>query len=154
MNSERLAALLLGLFILLVPFYAESWGSDWQEYGKTRHATHYYDAENIVQVSKNTLRVWEKKSYSPEGVESWVKDVDEKFQELDYSILLCEINCVERKMKVLQSTEYRKNSSVIHFSREIQWQHIIPESIGEWFLNGVCKGHAGNKGSLPQNRFP
>ena len=143
MNTQRIAALLLGLFILLVPFHAESWGADWRQFAVTNDdSVYYYDTESIRQVSKDTLRIWQKWDYSPKEVEGYVKKFGEEYLGLEHSIILQEIDCLERKFKVLSVTDYRSDDSIIQSLGEegFEWRYIAPESVAEGLLKAVCKG--------------
>jgi hypothetical protein len=151
MNASKSGALLIGVLIFFALFKIEGWGADWQPYHKDESSTIYYDAANIRQISKGTLRVWEKTIYRPKGVEDMIKALSERYRELAYCISLFEINCLERKYKELHETVYKDDRSVLDLLNyeafgKADWRYVIPDSIEEALLDAVCQEWGLSKG--------
>ncbi len=88
----------------------------------------YYDKINITRLNKNTIRVW-------------AKFVDK--EELTYSVNLNEINCVDKKIRLLSYGSYDKDGGVVKLFTPIHDQPILeritPDSVGEDLYKKVCK---------------
>jgi hypothetical protein len=140
MKQGKALFLPVPVLIVFTFFHAESWGADWREYAQTKEAdVLYYDADSIRQVSKDKIQVWEKRIYSSKGAEKEVARFGEKYRELGYSLILCEIDCAERTLKLLQANDYSRNGENLGSFGEVKIQYAVPDSVGEDLLNTVCK---------------
>ena len=71
---------------------------------------------------------------------SWVGKFGKEYENLSFSINLSEINCAEKKLRKLSSTEYDHKGSLIDSSSlPSNWIFIVPESIAESLYEKVCK---------------
>lgn len=147
LSSVKLGMILFGLIIFS---YAEAWGADWIKYMENERIICCYDAESLTrfdgeslsQPSKNIIKVWVKFEYSDIGLTDpvLVKKFKKKINELDNSKLLYEINCVDRKYRILESMYYSKDGSVLRMnSIPSSWKHIIRESLNDALCKAVCK---------------
>ena len=133
------------IFIGLVIFsYTEVWGADWRVIGEPTVkdvAVLYYDADSITHPSKNIVRTWTKKIYSKSAVTRYVKEMGKRFENLSYAVELYEVNCIEKKILLLESTAYSKDGDVIISakSQATKWSSIVPGSMGEALFGSVCK---------------
>jgi len=136
----KLVVVLIGLAIF---GYAEVWGADWRIYAKPESGigVYYYDADGITRPSKNIVRVWEKVVYSAKGVKRYVEESGKRYENLSHSLNLWEFDCVEKKERILQTTEYSKDGTVLSStqSQKTPWNFISPTSIGEALYEAVCK---------------
>ncbi len=119
---------------------AEGWGADWRLYARSADGTEYYDTDNMTRPSKDVIRVWEKMIYSEKGVQGQVESLGEKFRKSAYRMTLNELNCAEKKVRVLSISEYSTDGEVLFSSdyQEPKWQFIVPESLAELLSKGVC----------------
>jgi len=145
--SVKLGVILIGLAIFT---HAQAWGEDWEKYAENEKIHCCYDAESVThfdggslsQPSKDIIRVWVKFEYTDIGLTDpvLVKKFKKKINELDNSKLLYEINCVDRKYRILESMYYSKDGSVLRMnSIPSSWKHIIRESLNDALCKAVCK---------------
>jgi hypothetical protein len=135
--SVKLGVILIGLLIL---GNAEVWGADWKLYVTNELYWAYYDAQSITRPSKNIVRVWTKNNFTEKGVLNWVGDLGKKYENLSYTKVLMEINCVENKLRRLSGSCYDNKGDVISPSSfPSEWDFIPPETIAESLYKAVCK---------------
>ena len=135
--SVKLGVILIGLAIFT---YAEVWGADWKFYNSNQWYLGYYDAQSITRPSKNIVRVWVKWDCTEKGVLENVKRLGKQWENLSHIKLLKEIDCVEKKERILSSTDYNNKGEMIHSSSSpSEWDFITPESVGEALYKEVCK---------------
>jgi len=138
--SLKLGVVLIGLMIF---GYTEAWGADWISLGKAEVdiGEFYYDRGSITHPSKDIVRVWEKIVYSEKGVNTQVEELGKRYKNLSHTLNLWEVNCVEKQTRILQSTAYSKDGTIIisAASSKSEWEFIIPGSVGEGLHSAVCK---------------
>ena len=68
-------------------------------------------------------------------------EVKKRFENLSYAVELYEVNCIEKKILLLESTAYSKDGDVIISanSQATKWSSIVPGSMGEALYGSVCK---------------
>lgn len=97
---------------------------NWVQVGATDDATYSID-KNSLKRDGDMVTVWES-IYMPK------KKITAKiFREYD---------CKEKRQKILSETIYNKDGE--NFSRpikEVQWQYVVRESVGEQLMIHVCK---------------
>ena len=130
----------VGFSILL---YAKVWGEEWKSYAETDLYECFYDTENMTGPGENIVRVWTKLEYTEKGVDRVVREFGKYYANLSYSLELWEINCDEKKHRVLSVTEYSTEGRILHTnpseSHPLPWINIFPGSIGESLYRAVCK---------------
>jgi Surface-adhesin protein E len=135
--SVKLGVVLIGLAIFAC---AEVWGADWKHYASNEDLLGYYDAQGITGPSENIVSVWTRLDYTEKGVLGWVKKFGKTFENLDYVINLNEINCLEKKFRILLVYYYDSKGSVFDSIRyPSEWTIVVPESIQENLYEEVCK---------------
>lgn len=128
--------LVIGLSIFS---YVEVWGTDWKYYGTNEDGLYFYDTESMTRSSKNLIDVWVQSEYSEKSISNWVREGGKGFQDLDFSLILFELNCVERSARYLQIVFYSKNGKVFYPIDNDEWQLIAPDSMIESLQKVVCK---------------
>jgi hypothetical protein len=122
---------------------AEAWAENWRLYAKTDLYECFYDAENIVRSSEDIVEVWAKLVYTERGVVELVKEFGKHYENLSYSLELWEINCAEKKHRLLSTTAYSVEGNILYTnqagSRPPPWKIISRESVGESLYKAVCK---------------
>jgi len=101
----------------------------------------FYDAETITLPSSNILRVRVKVIYNGKGVNFMVERLGTKYENIDYTLDLNEVNCSERKMRILQRYAYSKDGFLIESIKfdKPDWIFITPEKADGALYNAVCK---------------
>ncbi len=133
----RIAILVFGLIIISM---GDVYGADWKPYWFSEKFLAYYDAQSINRPAKNIVRVWLKVDYTEKGVIDKVGNLGEKYENLSNTRALWEINCVEKKARMLSETAYDNGGGVIYSSGSpLEWNFIIPESMGEVLYKEICK---------------
>jgi hypothetical protein len=139
MNAIITGVILIYATSFFPGFMTEASGADWREYLKNDDATFYYDAENMRQVSKDMVRVWEKRLYSKESVDQFYLKAGEKYRELTHAVGLFERDCAEKKIRRLSLSYYSEDKLLMSDNQPDEWYYAIPDSVGEIFLKTVCK---------------
>jgi hypothetical protein len=130
----KLVVILIGITIF---GYAEAWGADWKFVGKTSDYSLYYDAQSITRHSKNVVRAWQKRYWREEGV---FKETFGRNTNLGNSVMLYEIDCGEKKFRILQLTDFsRDDKEMLSRSFSKEWKFVAPDSADELFIKAVCK---------------
>ncbi|MGA2516898.1 MAG: surface-adhesin E family protein [Thermodesulfobacteriota bacterium] len=126
--SVNLGIILMGLAIF---GYAEVWGADWKLYSTYENFLKYYDVQSVTRPSKNIVRVWERINYTDKGVTWWVMKHGPGFKDVSFSTVLNEINCIEKKLRILSLIIYDNKGEVISSpSSSSEWAFITTESMG------------------------
>jgi len=137
-----LLGLLAGLFLFGT---MAGWGADWQFYAKGDEYDLFYDAETIVHLDKNQVKVWIKFVADEEMVKRRFAAAGKIPPDEDlfsYQKILTEINCPERKQRNLTVNSYSKIGKYLSSppaSTLGGWQMIVPESFGDKLHKKVCK---------------
>ena len=117
--------------------------ADWRLFAETQAdiGVSYYDAGNTTHPSKHIVRTWIKLVYYKEGMALQVKELGKRYEGLSYTLNLLEVNCAAKTNRVLQTTSYSKDGSIIssNQSQKTEWSFINPGSIGETLYNTVCR---------------
>jgi hypothetical protein len=124
---------------LLIFWFGEVWGgSPWKYYGTNEDGSYYYDAETMTRPSKNMVRVWVQSAYTDQGISHWVRGGGEEFQNLGYTLVLIELNCVDRSVRSLQIVFYSKNAEVLNPTNAKEWEFFAPGSMSEVLYEALC----------------
>jgi hypothetical protein len=110
----KIVILIIGLIIISI---GDVYGADWKPYYSNENFLAYYDVQSITRSSKNIVRVWVRSIYTENGVIDWVGSVGKEYENLSYSIDLWEINCIEKRNRLLSWTAYDNKGNVIAFSQ-------------------------------------
>ncbi len=121
----------------------EVWGADWKLFAETDLYECFYDVGDATPSSKNVVEVWTKLEYTKKGVTGVVKEFGKHYADLSYSLELFEINCGEKKDRILSITEYSADGKILYVNsvqgRLPAWKIISRESVDENLYNAVCK---------------
>lgn len=132
------------LSIGFILFYGvEGRGADWKWYAETDSYECYYDAEDATPSSRNIVDVWTKLEFTKKGVSGIVKEFGKHYADISYSLELLEINCTDKKDRILSITQYSADGKILYEksaqSRRPAWKTIPRESMDERLYNVVCK---------------
>jgi hypothetical protein len=149
MKKVILVVMLFGLFVGLYGF-AE--GAEWIEYTTIGGYTFFYDKESVVSSpSEDTGRIWTKEvPRSEEERQKQATKLTEKlkkgglrnvdFNTYAYTITLNEISCNKREFKVLFTTYYDAQGTVLLSTdtRKSTSELIIPDASMEFLHKAFC----------------
>ena len=129
----------LGIIGLVLFGHTEGWGVDWKYYGTNEDGSYFYDTESMTRLSKNLVEVWVQSAYTEKSRSHWVKEGGTGFQDLDFTLISLELNCVERSARYLRIVFYSKSGKVFHPMDNDEWHFIAPDSMTETLSKEVCK---------------
>ena len=137
-------SLLVGLGVILIGLMilgnAEVRRADWKLYSETDFFISYYDKESINRASKNIVRVWVKEVNTEKGITDMMKRFGEEYKNCDHIKKLYEVDCAEKRIRILSSAAYSKAGEVIiSDDSPSKWIFIVPKSEGEALHKTVCK---------------
>jgi len=121
--------------------YAEVWGANWKFLRMSKGGDNcYYDADSITRPSKNIVRGSVKIVFSEKSVNREVERLGPSYKDLSHTIILWEMNCIEKKAAFLETTTYSKNEKIIKSIKvkTITWASIVPETMGEDLYKALC----------------
>jgi len=128
---------------LIFSCHAEVWGADWKLFAETDLYECFYDAEDATPSSNNVVDVWAKLEYTKKGISGIVEKFGKHYADLSYSLELWEINCAEKKDRILSITEYSAEGKILYANsangRAPAWKIIPRESVDESLYKAVCK---------------
>ena len=130
---------ILGIIGLALFGHAEVWGVDWKYYGTNEDGSYFYDIESMTRPSKNLIEVWVQSAYTEKSISHWVREGGKDFQDLDFTLISLELNCVERSARYLRIVFYSKNGKVFYPIDNDEWHFIAPDSMIESLHKEVCK---------------
>jgi len=123
----------------MVFFYTEGWGVDWRYYGTNEEGSYFYETESKTHLSKDIVRVCVQSIYTEKGKSLWVREGGKGFQNLDFSLVLSEYNCIERSIRHLRIVFYSKNQEIFYPVHNHEWQLFIPDAMSEVLFKELCE---------------
>lgn len=130
---------IVGIIGFLIFAHAEGWGVDWKYYGTNEDGSYFYDTESMNRLSKNLVEVWVQSAYTEKSISHWVREGGKGFQDLDFTLISFELNCVDRSARYLQIVFYSKKGEVFYPIHNDEWHFIAPDSMTETLHREVCK---------------
>jgi hypothetical protein len=124
---------------LTVFAYAGAWAVDWKYYGSNEEGTYFYETETMTRLSQNTVRVCVQSIYTEKGISHWVREGGKEFQNLDFSLILSEYNCIDRSVRHLHIRFYSKNEEVFYPIQNDEWHFFVPDSMSGALFQEICK---------------
>ena len=123
--------------------FTEGWEADWKRFDSNVYGDNYYDRGSIIRGSKNIVRVLVKYVPNEKGVMNAVERMGEQFKTLRDSQTLVELECAEKKFRILSVTLYSKEGGILYSEKweeqESRWVLVTPQS-GWGSLHGIlCK---------------
>jgi len=120
---------------------AQAW--DWRLYTKTDSYECFYDMEDMIRSPGGRVEVWTKSEYTQRGIAEMVKKFGKHYENLSYSLELWEINCAEKKQRLLSITAYSEEGNILYTdqagSRPPPWKMIRRGSNEESLYGALCK---------------
>jgi len=135
--------ILLSTFLAFITLfsYSVAWEADWQLFGESDAGSHSYDVESITHLSNDIVRVWCNQVYNEKFIKKMIVELGKKFENLHNSRDLFEINCKDYTYRLLSSTIYAKDGTVITSSKmsDAEWKFVLPGLLSEGLYEKVCK---------------
>jgi hypothetical protein len=122
--------------------HAEVRGENWKFLRVSKGGDHcYYDADSITRPSKNNVRGLVKIVYSEKSINREMERPGSSYKDLSHTIILWEMNCIEKKATFLETTTYSKNEKILKSikAKTITWASIVPETMGEDLYKALCR---------------
>jgi len=136
---------LLSVLILLLLVSPVIGSSDWvKHYTDSNGDVIFYKIEHRI---KDRVQVWVKRVFSEEGSKEFTQDSrsnglsTEGWNRLEHFTSLYEIECNEKKGRVLSVVIYDKGGRVVYSASfgKPKWEYTVPDSIGDTFRKKVCQ---------------
>ncbi len=72
-------------------------------------------------------------------IRAWIKE-EHRNADSKYALVLYEVKCSDRKLRVTSATEYDKDRNVLETStfEDTAWEYPIPDSANEGVMNQIC----------------
>ena len=103
----------------------------------------FYDTEDMIRSSKDIVEAWTKSEYTEKGIADLVRKFGKHYKNLSYSLELWEIDCVEKKGRLLSTTAYSVEGNILYTdqagSRLPPWEIIPRGSVEENLYKALCK---------------
>ncbi|GBE06239.1 hypothetical protein BMS3Abin10_01884 [bacterium BMS3Abin10] len=125
----------LAILFLLIPIAAEA--EDWVRYAEPSVGTEiYYDSESIEQMSNKIIRVWLK---TEKSIDLYT-DLSRTY--LKTRKILQEINCSNRKTRVITINDYHTNGTEDSTSYDdLRWNYAGPGTDMKRLYDMVCSDY-------------
>jgi len=143
------SVIILSFFVLLLLVSCEKSSSDWVPYQYDHEGNvSSYKKGNIQKDDGNYIvQVSVKEVYSDKGREKFIQTITEngvstkEYDKLSYRIYLNEIDCKNKKLKILSINNYDTNGKVFGSRNypEGEWEHIAPDSHRDTLRKNVCQ---------------
>lgn len=129
------------IFGFLIASLTEVGGADWRVYARSEFGSYYYDAENVNRFRKDFIRVWQKVVLGNRGTANLVNELGKEYENVYEAIILREIDCVDKKSRILELTFCSEEGRVIKKEsyKPIGWDSILPDSVDDMLHQAVCK---------------
>jgi len=140
-GGMKRTGLVLAVIGFISFYFAEARGEEWELYAMTVEGSWFYDVTGITRPSKDIVRVQVKVIYTDIGKMSFAKELEEKFMTVSFALVLGEIHCVDKKVRVLSRFIYSTNGDILgSFNNENPtWSFIAPGSKTGGLFKSVCK---------------
>jgi len=128
------------LLSIVVP--ADAWGENWKALKSDESGASYYDLDSKILISQGVFRVREQYIYTAESVTKKMMKYGSKYEGLKSSVTLWEINCIEKKARIISTGDYSHDGKVISKTKEgaepWPWDSYPPGSLGGRLIQAVC----------------
>jgi hypothetical protein len=97
----------------------------------------------MTRSSQGIMQVRTKLVYTEKGITEMVINYGKHYKDLSYSLELWEINCAEKKHRLLSNTAYSVEGNILYTdqagSRLPPWKSISRGSVDESLYKALCK---------------
>ena len=152
-NMVKTKLLVIGLGIasviiaISILYCVEVIAADWKSLGGDDDFSYFYDSTSISYPSKKVGRFWTKTVYKDKGrIKAMERFRENKellgmIKNVDHTLTLLEIDCMENKFRTLSGITYSKDGRILKSvdSTPSTWKFIPPHTMYEAFREIVCK---------------
>ena len=128
--------------LLCIVVAADAWGENWKALNSDDSGASYYDLDSRILISQGVFRVWEQYVYTAESVTKKMMKYGSKYEGLKSSMTLWEINCTEKKARIVRTADYSHDGKVISKTKEgaepWPWDSYRPGSLGGRLIQAIC----------------
>ena len=132
-NRFRFKSPMAYVFLVFIGFYflghTEVLAADWKYLENDDEGIWFYNSENIECLSKSIIRIWAKKIYDRKGVSTAVEKYGKDYMNLDHVLSVWEIDCFQKKFRLLSAIFYSKDKSIIQGYDDEKEKYFAPEDI-------------------------
>lgn len=131
------AAISFLLVFLLIPQIAAA--ADWNMYGLNKGEAYLYD-KHTLKYNGDMVRVWTRLVLNEKSIGDLTNLLGKKYEGVSYSNYLEEVQCADKKIRVLSIVFYNKENDVLGSVNydDSNWVAIPPESIFDRLHGKVC----------------
>jgi hypothetical protein len=134
-------------FLIGAIFVSTGGASEWVSYGVDATGIMQFDRDSISWSSQDTVKVWTRLVHSDEGKKGYILNLQtdrlSKYNELQNTDTLVEINCRIKKAKFLLIEDYDTKGSPLYSGNlssnlRSKWYNIVPGSVADELRGIVC----------------
>ena len=142
MNSFLGKFVCVSVVLLSIVVPADAWGENWKALKSDESGASYYDLDSKILISQDVFRVREQYIYTAESVTKKMMKYGSKYEGLKSSVTLWEINCTEKKARIISTGDYSHDGKVISKTKDgaepWPWDSYPPGSLGGLLIQAIC----------------
>jgi len=142
MNSFLGKFVSISVLLLSIVVAADAWGENWKALKSDESGASYYDLDSRILISQGVFRVREQYIYTAESVTKKMMKYGSKYEGLKSSMTLWEINCTEKKARIISTGDYSHDGKVISKTKDgaepWPWNSYAPGSLGGLLVQAIC----------------
>jgi len=142
MNSFLGKFVSISVLLLSIVVAADAWGENWKALKSDDSGSSYYDLDSRALISPGVFRVREQYVYTAESVTKKMMKYGSKYESLKSSVTLWEINCAEKKARIISTADYSHDGKIISKTKDgaepWPWGSYAPESLGGLLIQAIC----------------
>ena len=142
MNSFLGKFVSISVLLLSIVVAADAWGENWKALKSDDSGSSYYDLDSRTLISQGVIRVWEQYVYTAESVTRKMMKYGSKYEGLKNSMTLWEIDCAEKKARLVSTADYSYDGRVVSKTKEgaepWPWGSYPPGSLGDRLIQAIC----------------
>ena len=132
----------ISVLLLSIVVAADAWGENWKALKSDESGASYYDLDSRILISQGVFRVREQYVYTAESVTKKMMKYGSKYEGLKSSMTLWEINCTEKKARIISTGDYSHDGKVISKTKDgaepWPWNSYAPGSLGGLLVQAIC----------------
>ena len=142
MNSFLGKFVYISVLLLSIVVATDARGENWKALKSDDSGASYYDLDTKILISQGVIRVWEQYVYTAESVTKKMMTYGSKYEGLKNSMTLWEMNCPEKKARIISTADYSHDGRVISKTKEgappWPWDSYAPGSLGGLLIQAIC----------------
>ena len=142
MNSFLGKFVSISVLLLGIVVSADAWGENWKALKSDDSGSSYYDLDSRTLISQGVIRVWEQYVYTAESVTRKMMKYGSKYEGLKNSMTLWEIDCAEKKARLVSTADYSHDGRVVSKTKDgaepWPWDSYPPGSLGDRLIQAIC----------------